>query len=107
MELGVGLCQMPITIVIIAFAARQQVLQCKQNVISHMRTLAGNQSARLAAPHVHIRPRFAGDGRWVGHAVMVVAATLLMDPRNYRVPLQLITCQRRSAHSVATCILCA
>ncbi len=98
----------------IAFAAGQQVLPCKQNLTSQteMCTFVGNPryfsshwSVRLAASHVHTRPRCAGDGRRVGHAVMVPAATLLTDHRNYRVALQLLACQRSSAHSVATCIL--
>ncbi len=105
MELGGGLCQMHITIVIITLAARQQVLQCKQNVTSQMRTLAANQSARLAAPYVHTRLRCASYGRRVGHAAMVHAATLLMDHRNYRAALQLIIWHRSCGHSVATCIL--
>jgi len=79
----------------------------QQNVTSQIRTPAGNQSASLASPHVHTRLRCASDGRRVGHAAMVHAATLLMDHRNYKVALQLITCQRSSAHSGATCILCA
>ncbi len=82
MEVGVALHQMPITIVITALAAGQQLLQCKQNVTSQMRTLAENQSARLAAPHVHTRLRCASNGRRVGHAAMVHAATLLMVHRN-------------------------